>query len=161
MSVAALYPGTFDPVTRGHEDLVRRAAGLFDRLVIAVASSPRKSPLLPLDERITLVRAVFSGLGNVEVTGYDGLTVAFARANGLNVIVRGVRTTSDYEVEAQLAAMNAELDDAVQTVLLPATPRLAFVSSTLVREIAGMGGDLTAFVSPLVASRLRERAASQ
>jgi pantetheine-phosphate adenylyltransferase len=155
LSVAALYPGTFDPVTRGHEDLVRRAARVFDRIVVAVAASPKKSPLLPLDERMRLVRAVLDDLPQVEVAGYDGLTVEFARANGLAVIVRGARSGSDFEVESQLAAMNSQLDDAVETVVLPPSPALAFVSATLIREIASLGGDVSTFVQPLVADRLR------
>lgn len=155
MTVAALYPGTFDPVTRGHEDLIRRAARLFDRVVVAVAASPRKSPLLPLEDRMSLVRGVVGDMPGVEVAGYDGLTVEFARTHGLAVIVRGARSASDFEVESQLAAMNAKLDDRVETIVLPPSPALAFVSATLIREIASLGGDISAFVRPAVADRLR------
>lgn len=155
MSVAALYPGTFDPITRGHENLIRRAAKLFDRVVVAVAASPKKSPLLSLDDRIALVRTVLADQPRIEVTGYEGLTVDFARKHGLGVIVRGARTAGDFEIESQLAAMNALLDGTIETAVLPPAAALAFISSTLVREIATIGGDLSEFVQPVVAEKLR------
>ncbi len=154
LSAGALFPGTFDPITRGHEDLIRRAAALFGRVVVAVAASPKKAPLLSFDERIELARDVLGGIARVEVVGYAGLTVDVAREHDLNAIVRGVRTGGDYEFESQLAAMNRHLDDGIDTVLLPAAAEWAFVSATLVREVAALGGDVTPFVHPLVADRL-------
>ena len=156
-SVGAVYPGTFNPLTRGHEDLVRRAAKLFDRVVVAIAESPGKSPLFSLAERVELARAVLSDLPSVSVTGYDGLTVDFARANGLGVILRGLRAVSDFEYEFQLATMNRHLTDEVETVFLTPTENYTFVSSSLVREIAELGGDISAFVHPKVAAALESK----
>ncbi len=153
MSAGALYPGTFDPITRGHEDLIRRAADLFGRVVVAVARSPDKKPLFSLDDRIDLARTALDG-HPVEIVGYGGLTVQFARELGLGAVVRGVRTGGDFAFESQLAAMNARLEPAVETVLLPASPALSFISATLVREIAALGGNVTDFVHPAVAERL-------
>jgi pantetheine-phosphate adenylyltransferase len=157
MKIAAMYPGTFDPITRGHEDLVRRCVRLFDRVVVAIAASPRKEPLFALDERVELARDVFRDLREVSVTGYDGLTVDFAREHGLKAIIRGLRAVSDFEYEFQLASMNRHLTEAVETVFLTPTERFMFVSSTLVREIAQFGGDIEPFVHPHVAERLREK----
>jgi pantetheine-phosphate adenylyltransferase len=154
VSTGALYPGTFDPITRGHADLIARCARLFDRVVVAVASSPKKAPLLPLDDRVTLVRDVLSDLPNVGVTGYDALTVAFAREQGLGVIVRGLRTASDFEYEYQLATMNQRLDAGIETLLMTPAAEYSAISATLVREIAAHGGDISAFVHPSVAARL-------
>jgi pantetheine-phosphate adenylyltransferase len=154
VSTGALYPGTFDPITRGHADLIARCARLFDRVVVAVASSPKKAPLLPLDDRVTLVRDVLSNLPNVSVTGYDALTVAFAREQGLGVIVRGLRTASDFEYEYQLATMNQRLDAGIETLLMTPAAEYSAISATLVREIAAHGGDISAFVHPSVAARL-------
>jgi pantetheine-phosphate adenylyltransferase len=154
LSVGALYPGTFDPITRGHEDLIRRSATLFGRVVVAIAASPKKAPLLGLDDRISLAREVLSDMNNAEVVGYKGLTIDFARASGLSVIVRGLRSASDFEYEFQLATMNARLDPSIDTVLLTPTPEHTFISATLVREIAEHGGNISAFVHPAVAERL-------
>ena len=156
MAAGALYPGTFDPITRGHADLVARSARLFERVVVAVAASPKKQPLLPLEDRVALARDVLSGVPNVAVTGYDALTVEFAREQGLDVIVRGLRTASDFEYEFQLSTMNQQLDDAIETVLMTPAAEFSAVSATLVREIAAHGGDVSAFVHPVVARRLRE-----
>ena len=156
-SVGAVYPGTFNPLTRGHEDLVRRAAKLFDRVVVAIAESPGKTPLFSLAERVELARAVLSDLPSVTVTGYEGLTVDFARANGLGVILRGLRAVSDFEYEFQLATMNRHLTDEVETVFLTPTENYTFVSSSLVREIAELGGDISAFVHPQVAAALESK----
>jgi pantetheine-phosphate adenylyltransferase len=152
----ALYPGTFDPITRGHADLIARSARLFGRVVVAVASSPKKAPLLPLVERVELARQVLRGLSNVTVTGYDDLTVEFARQHDLDVIVRGLRTASDFEYEFQLATMNRRLDDAIETVLMTPAAEFSAISATLVREIAAHGGDVSAFVHPAVEKRLIE-----
>jgi pantetheine-phosphate adenylyltransferase len=152
-----MYPGTFDPITNGHFELVRRAAGLFDRVVVAIAASPGKTPAFALEERLQLARGVLSDLPNVSVDGYDGLSVAYAAENKLGVIIRGLRAVSDFEYELQLASMNRHLDSTVETVFLTPTDEYAFLSSSLVREVASLGGDVTRFVHPLVARALRDR----
>lgn len=156
MSTGALYPGTFDPITRGHADLIARCARLFDRVVVAVAASPKKAPLLALDDRVALARDVLSDLPNVSVTGYDALTVEFAREQGLGVIIRGLRTASDFEYEYQLSTMNQRLDSGIETLLMTPAAEYSAVSATLVREIAAHGGDISAFVHPSVAARLQQ-----
>jgi pantetheine-phosphate adenylyltransferase len=157
MGSRAMYPGTFDPFTHGHNDLVRRACRIFDRVVIAVAANPGKAPLFTLEERVDLARRVLADVANVEVTGYTGLTVDFARTQGLNVIVRGLRAVSDFEFEFQLATMSRHLNDQVETVFLTPTEQYNFVSSTLIREIASHGGNVREFVHPLVAEALERR----
>jgi pantetheine-phosphate adenylyltransferase len=155
MPVAAMYPGTFDPVTLGHEDLVRRAAGIFERVVVAIAADPgSKEPMFSIDERVELARTALKGIDNVEVRRYGGLTVDFAQENELSVIVRGLRAVADFEYEFQLATMNRHLTEEVETVFLTPTDRFTFISSTLVREIATLGGDITEFVSPTVKDAL-------
>ena len=154
MGVSAMYPGTFDPITNGHTDLVRRAAQLYDRVVIAVAASPGKTPLFDLAERVAMAEEVLKDCDNVTVQGYEGLTVKFAEENGLRVIIRGLRAVSDFEYEFQLATMNRHLTAQVETVFLTPTEKYNFVSSTLVREIATLGGEVGGFVAPSVASRL-------
>lgn len=153
----AMYPGTFDPITNGHFDLVRRAANIFDRVVVAVAANPGKAPLFTVEERVQLAREVLREIPNVEVTGYTGLTVDFARLHGLPVVVRGLRAVSDFEFEFQLASMSRHLSDEVDYVFLTPTEQFNFISSTLVREIASFGGDVSKFVHPTVAAAL-ERA---
>jgi pantetheine-phosphate adenylyltransferase len=157
MTVSAMYPGTFDPITLGHEDLVRRATRLFDRVVVAIAANPGKEPMFSLDERVALAKTVLGGFDNVEVTGYEGLTVEFARDHGLQVIVRGLRAISDFEYEFQLANMNRHLTDEVETAFLTPTETYTYISSSLVREIASLGGDISEFVSPKVKEALLER----
>jgi pantetheine-phosphate adenylyltransferase len=152
-----MYPGTFDPFTNGHNDLVRRACSIFDRVVIAIAGNPGKAPAFTLEQRVDLARRVLADVPNVEVTGYSGLTVDFARQNGLNVIVRGLRAVSDFEFEFQLATMNRHLNGEVETVFLTPTEQFNFISSTLIREIAGFGGNVREFVHPLVAEALERR----
>ena len=152
----ALYPGTFDPITNGHHDLVRRAAGIFDRVVVAIAANPNKAPLFPLARRVELSRAVLADLPNVEVMGYSGLTVEFAREQDLNVILRGLRAVSDFEFEFQLANMSRHLAPEIETVFMTPQEQFTFISSTLVREIAILGGDVSEFVHPVVANALRE-----
>jgi pantetheine-phosphate adenylyltransferase len=151
----AMYPGTFDPMTNGHHDLVRRAAGIFDRVVVAVAANPGKAPLFTLDERVELAREVLHGIPNVEITGYSGLTVEFARQHGLGVVVRGLRAVSDFEFEFQLATMSRHLSDKVDYVFLTPTEQFNFISSTLVREIASLGGNVGQFVHPKVEAALQ------
>lgn len=158
MTVAAMYPGTFDPITLGHEDLVKRAVRVFDKVVVAIAAdSGSKEPMFSIDERVELARTALAGNDNVEVRRYGGLTVDFARENDLSVIVRGLRAVADFEYEFQLATMNRHLTEEVETVFLTPTDRYTFISSTLVREIATLGGDITEFVSPSVKSALLEK----
>lgn len=157
MSIAAMYPGTFDPVTRGHEDLVRRAARIFDRVVVAIAANPGKQPMFDLEERVALAEAVLADIPEAEVMGYEGLTIDFAREHGLGAIIRGLRAVSDFEYEFQLANMNRHLTDEVETVFLTPTERYTYISSSLVREIAMLGGDVGEFVSPVVEKALLER----
>jgi len=156
MKVNAVYPGTFDPITNGHMDLVRRAASLFDRVVVAIAANASKAPLFPLGLRVDLARRVLAELPNVEVTGYSELTVQFARKHGLSVIIRGLRAVSDFEFEFQLANMNRHLSHEIETVFLTPQERFSFISASLVREIAVLGGDVREFVHPLVEAELRK-----
>jgi pantetheine-phosphate adenylyltransferase len=152
-----MYPGTFDPVTNGHYELVRRAAEIFDQVVVAVAASPHKAPVFSLEERMSLARQVLAGLPNVAVDGYTGLTVEYAKAHELKVVIRGLRAVSDFEYEFQLASMNRHLQTGVETIFMTPAEQYTFISSTLVREVAALGGDVTAFVHPLVAKALRRR----
>jgi pantetheine-phosphate adenylyltransferase len=153
----AIYPGTFDPITNGHHDLVRRAAGIFDRVVVAIAANPNKTPMFPLEKRVDLARRVLADLPNVEVTDYATLTVEFARKHDLNVIVRGLRAVSDFEYEFQMVAMNQRLNTEIETVFLMADPRHQAISSRLVKEIALLGGDITPFTTQAVAEALFKR----
>lgn len=157
MSVGAMYPGTFDPVTNGHFEIVRRASALFDRVVVAIAESPGKTPMFDIGERIDLARQVFGNLDSVSVDGYRGLTVEYARQNDLGVIIRGLRAVTDFEYEFQLASMNRHLESGVETVFLTPTDEYNFISSTLVREVASLGGDVSKFVHPIVAKALQEK----
>lgn len=161
MPVDAMYPGTFDPVTNGHYDLIRRAAGVFSRVVVAVAANPGKTPMFSLKERVDLASEVLADIENVEVRGYEGLTVDFARDNELRVMVRGLRAVSDFEFEFQLATMSRQLNDNVESVFLTPTEKFTFISSNLVREIAMLGGDVSRFVHPAVQAALaRQRSAA-
>lgn len=157
MSVSALYPGTFDPITNGHQDLVRRAASIFNRVVVAIAANPSKAPLFSLEERVELASAVLADIPNVEVRGYQGLTVQFAQDNGLDVMVRGLRAVSDFEFEFQLATMSRQIAGQVETVFLTPTEQFSFISSNMVREIALLGGDVSRFVHPVVEEALKRR----
>jgi len=152
-----MYPGTFDPITLGHEDLVRRASRIFDRVVVSIAANPSKEPMFSLEERVELARASMEDLDNIEVLGYEGLTVDFAREHGLGVIMRGLRAVSDFEYEFQLANMNRHLADDVETAFLTPNENYNFISSSLVREICSMGGDISEFVSPVVNEALIKR----
>jgi pantetheine-phosphate adenylyltransferase len=157
MNIVAIYPGTFDPITHGHADIVRRASRLFGHIVVAVAESPRKEPSFSLDERVRLARSALSDLANVEVRGFDMLLARFAREQGASVILRGLRAVSDFEHEFQLAAMNRQLAPELETLFLSPAEEYSFVSSSLVREIARLGGDVSNFVSPAVVDALAER----
>jgi pantetheine-phosphate adenylyltransferase len=156
MKRSAVYPGTFDPITNGHQDLVRRAASVFDRVIVAIASNPNKAPMFPLEQRVSLAKQVLADIPGVEVMGYSGLTVDFARAQGVQVVVRGLRAMSDFEFEFQLANMSRHLSRDLETVFLTPQEQFTFISSTLVREIAILGGDVKEFVHPLVAAELKK-----
>jgi len=153
----AIYPGTFDPITNGHTDLVRRAAGIFDQVLVAVANNPRKAPMFTLEERIDLSRRVLADIPNVEVTGYDGLTVDFMRKRGIRIVVRGLRAVSDFEFEFQLANMQRHLLPEMETVFLTPQEQFTFISSTMIREIALFGGSVSEFVDPVVTAALRAK----
>jgi pantetheine-phosphate adenylyltransferase len=153
--MGAMYPGTFDPITNGHYDLVRRAADIFDRVVVAVAANPGKAPLFTLEERVELSKEVLRDIPGVEVTGYTGLTIDFALRHGLRVVVRGLRAVSDFEFEFQLATMNRHLTDKVDFVFLTPSEKYNFISSTLVREIASYDGNVSEFVHPTVEAALK------
>jgi pantetheine-phosphate adenylyltransferase len=156
MKRSAMYPGTFDPITNGHHDLVRRAASIFDRVIVAIAANPNKAPMFSLESRIDLARRVLHDLSNVEVVGYADLTVEFARKNNVSVVMRGLRAVSDFEFEFQLANMNRHLCPEIETVFLTPQEQFTFISSTLVREIAVLGGNVTEFVHPIVAAELKK-----
>ncbi len=153
---SAIYPGTFDPITNGHQDLVRRAAGIFDRVVIGIAANPGKAPVFTLDERVDLARQVLAELPNVTVLGYSSLTVDFAREQGCGIVIRGLRAVSDFEFEFQLANMSRHLARDVDYIFMTPKEQFTFISSTLVREIALLGGDISQFVHPVVAEALRK-----
>jgi pantetheine-phosphate adenylyltransferase len=157
MTRNAVYPGTFDPITNGHADLVRRAARLFSRVVVAIAANPGKTPMFTLDERIEMASRVLADVPNVVVMGYAGLTVDFARSNDVSVIVRGLRAVSDFENEFQLANMTRHLASELETVFLTPQEQFIFISSSLIREIAVYGGPVDEFVHPSVAIELRKK----
>ncbi|MGB5688497.1 MAG: pantetheine-phosphate adenylyltransferase [Woeseiaceae bacterium] len=155
MKISAMYPGTFDPITLGHEDFVRRASRLYDKVVVAVAADTgSKKTMFDFEERVELAQEALDDIENVDVRGYTGLTIDFAVENNLAVIVRGLRAVSDFEYEFQLASMNRVLTKKVETAFLTPTDKFTFISSTLVREVAQLGGDVTEFVSPQVKDAL-------
>ncbi len=156
VTTRVIYPGTFDPITRGHEDVVRRAAGLFGEVVVAIAAS-RSATLFTLDERVALAREVFAGFPNVVVEGFDGLLMDYVRAKQARVVLRGLRAVSDFEYEFQMAGMNRSLYPDVETVFLTPAEQYTFISASMVREVARFGGDVSKFVSPLVAARLADK----
>ncbi|MGV3628958.1 MAG: pantetheine-phosphate adenylyltransferase [Betaproteobacteria bacterium] len=157
MNKKAVYPGTFDPMTLGHEDLVRRAARLFDHVVLAVADSKTKRPLFTLAERIDMARDALKDVKNVSVEGFSGLLMQFVREHEARVVLRGVRAVSDFDYEFQLAGMNRKMHPEVETVFMTPGEEYMFLSATLVREISVMGGDVSKFVSPVIASRLKSK----
>ena len=158
--IKAIYPGTFDPLTRGHEDLVRRAATLFDTIVLAVADSKAKQPFFSTEERIAMAREVLADVKNVQVVGFSGLLTHFVRQQGARVVLRGLRAVSDFEYEFQLAGMNRNLYPEMETIFLTPSEQHMFISATLVREIAMLGGDVAEFVHPTVAKRLKKKASA-
>jgi pantetheine-phosphate adenylyltransferase len=151
----AIYPGTFDPATLGHVDLICRAAKLFDEVVVAIAENPGKAPLFALEERVSMLEESIVGLGNVRVIGFNNLLMDCAREQNANTILRGLRAVSDFEYEFQLAAMNRHLDPSIETTFLTPSESYAFVSSTLIKEVASLGGDVSEFVSPQVMKALQ------
>lgn len=150
----AVYPGTFDPITNGHTDLVERASKLFDLVVVAVAESPKKSPLLPLHLRVSLAKTSLSHLPNIRVVGFHCLLSELIQREGANIILRGLRAVSDFEYEFQLANMNRKLSPDVESLFLTPAEHLTYISSTLIREIASLGGDVSQFVHPEVSDAL-------
>jgi pantetheine-phosphate adenylyltransferase len=152
-----VYPGTFDPITNGHINLVERAAKLFDKVIVAIAFSEKKKPLFTLEQRIALCEASLSHLDNVEVIGFSNLLVELVKDNDTYVVLRGLRAVSDFEYEFQLANMNRAMDQQFETVFLTPSDHLSFISSTLVREIAALNGDVSQFVHPIVCQALTER----
>ena len=153
----AVYPGTFDPITNGHTDLIERAAKIFDKVVVAIAESPKKKPLLTLEKRVELVNEVTSHLDNVSIIGFDCLLVDLLTQQNANIVLRGLRAVSDFEYEFQLAAMNRHLAPNVESIFLTPAENLSFVSSTLIREISSLGGDISKFVHPSVEKALLEQ----
>jgi pantetheine-phosphate adenylyltransferase len=153
----AVYPGTFDPITNGHEDLILRAARLFDEVIVGVAHSQMKRPFFSLDERVAIAIKVLEPLANVKVMGFAGLLSEFVKEQRAGVILRGLRAVSDFEYEFQLAGMNRRLAPGVETLFLTPSDKYLFLSATIVREIAVLGGDITAFVHPITAERMKEK----
>jgi len=152
-----VYPGTFDPITKGHTNIVERAAKLFDKIIIAVAASPKKQPLFPIDTRVEMAREVLKHLDNVEVVGFENLLAEFVIEHNVNIILRGLRAVSDFEFEFQLADMNRRLVPQAESLFLTPDNHLSYISSTLIREIATLGGNVSEFVSPVVVDALKER----
>jgi pantetheine-phosphate adenylyltransferase len=152
--VVAVYPGTFDPVTNGHSDVVQRASRLFDRVIVAIAANPSKTPLFNLDQRVDMARCVLSDIPNVEVCGFSDLLVDFVKQQNANVILRGLRVVSDFEFEMQLASMNRRLDNSIETVFLTPAEETSFISASLVKEVALHGGDVSQFVHKVVVDEL-------
>ncbi|MBV2235948.1 MAG: pantetheine-phosphate adenylyltransferase [Sterolibacterium sp.] len=153
----AVYPGTFDPLTKGHEDLVRRAARLFDRVIVGVAQSRAKKPFFTLDERVSMAREVLAEHDNVEVYGFDCLLMEFLQQHDAHIILRGLRAVSDFEYEFQMAGMNRILYPDVETVFLTPAEKYMFISATMVREIALLGGEVEKFVPPLIVERIAQK----
>ena len=154
---SVVYPGTFDPITNGHVDLIQRASRLFDRVVVGVAEDTHKTPVFGAEQRVALARGALEDVANVEVTPFSGLLVSFARDRGIGVIMRGLRAVSDFEFEFQLAGMNRRMAPDVETLFLTPAEKYAFLSSSLVREVSRLGGDVSAFVPPSVQAALRQR----
>ena len=159
MSVVAVYPGTFDPVTNGHSDLVQRASRLFDKVIVAIAANPEKAPLFDLEQRVAMATTVLAPIGNVEVCGFSELLVGFVKSRNANVILRGLRAVSDFEYEMQLASMNRRLEHDIETVFMTPAEETSFISSSLVKEIAKHGGDVSQFIHESIVDELAHASA--
>lgn len=157
MTITAIYPGTFDPITNGHSDIVLRATRLFDKVIVAVAKSTNKNTAFSIDERVDMVRKVLDGVENVDVCSFGGLVTSFARERKAKVMIRGLRAVSDFEYEFQMAGMNRKLNDKTETVFLMPAEHLSYISSSLVREVASLGGDVSQFVHKDVMLALKLR----
>lgn len=157
MKITAIYPGTFDPLTNGHTDLVRRAARLFDEVIVGVAANPQKQPMFDLEERVGMAREVLGDVPGVSVEGFESLLVDFMRSRGARVVLRGLRAVSDFEFEFQLAGMNRRLAPEIETVFLTPSEQEMFISASLVKEVARLGGDVAAFVDPRVLTALQAK----
>ena len=157
MNRSVVYPGTFDPITNGHQDLIERSARLFDRVIVAIAANPQKKPAFPLEQRIALAEQVISHLPNVEVCGFSNLLVDFVAQQGATIVIRGLRAVSDFEYEFQLANMNRQLNPQMETIFLTPAEHVSFISASLVRQIAELGGDVSRFVHPTVVEAFKQR----
>ncbi len=157
MTVVAVYPGTFDPITNGHADLIKRASKLFDKVIVAIAKNPSKKPYFSLEERVNLATPIAMKFPNVEITGFDSLLVHFVKASSAQVILRGLRALSDFEYEFQLAGMNRRLDPEIETVFMTPAEKYAYISSSLVKEISILGGDVSEFVDAKVMAAMRQK----
>jgi pantetheine-phosphate adenylyltransferase len=157
MNITAIYPGTFDPLTNGHTDLIQRASKMFDTVIVAVAHNPSKQPCFSLDERVSLANTILSHLDNVKVIGFSGLLADLARDHSANVLIRGIRAVSDFDYEFQLANMNRRLNPDLESVFLTPAERNSFISSTLVKEVARHNGDVSEFVDPIVMAALNKK----
>ncbi|HJP06761.1 MAG: pantetheine-phosphate adenylyltransferase [Acidiferrobacteraceae bacterium] len=157
MTTKAIYPGTFDPITRGHIDLAERAGVIFNEVVVAISASPAKEPLFSLEERLDMARLSLSHVDNITITGFDGLLIDCVHNAGAQVVLRGLRAVSDFEYEFQLAAMNRRLDPTIETMFLTPSERYTFLSASMVKEIAGHGGDVSQFLHPQINERLNKR----
>ncbi len=157
MKNIAIYPGTFDPITNGHYDLVRRAAKLFDKVIVAIANSSSKKPIFSIDERVSLTTSVLQEINNVEICGFDSLLIDFAKQKNANIILRGLRAVSDFEYEFQLASMNRHLSAEIETLFLTPAEEYSYISSSLVREVASLGGDVSPFVHQKVVAAINNR----
>lgn len=153
----AIYPGSFDPITKGHLDVLKRAAGIFDKVIIAVLVNNAKKSFLPIEDRLMLIEKSCDDIPNVEVDSFDGLTIEYARKKGANILIRGLRAVSDFEYEMQLSQTNHALDPDINTVFLITKPKYNFISSSTIKEIAKMKGDVSKFVPPPVAEYLKEK----
>ena len=157
MNVTAIYPGTFDPLTNGHTDLIQRAAKMFDTVLVAVANNPSKQPCFNLEERVALANTILSDLDNVKVIGFSGLLADLARDHNAHVLIRGIRAVSDFDYEFQLANMNRRLNPDLESVFLTPAEKNSFISSTLVKEVARHHGDVSEFVDPIIVKALKEK----
>jgi pantetheine-phosphate adenylyltransferase len=153
----AIYPGTFDPITNGHLDVIRRCLTLFDKVIVAVAQREEKNPLFSIEERVKILKGVLKGMNNVEVDSFDGLLVDYAKEKGARAVIRGLRAVSDFEYEFQMALMNRRLDSSIETVFLTPSEEHSFLSSSLVKEIASLGGDISNMVPEGVGNKIKEK----